>query len=559
MKLNDIADEVISKDVLIIGGGLSGCMAAIKAREYGVEVAIMEKAAIRRSGDAGTGMDHFPNIAHPKLNGITPEELAIRRGVGTEGLVDPKLNLVVTRNALKVVAEIEKIGVKVKEEDGAYKMQSGRLHGVHDFIFYRGADLKIKLAAEVRRRGVQTIQRTMLTNLLIQDGAVVGAMGLNTRTGKFVVVKAKATILASGGAHRLYWHPYGSFPSNLFILYQDPQNCGDGTAAAYRAGAKLANMEFVYIHPATKGLPRGLPMFVMPWYELRNQKGERVLDKLGDLAEENPTDPVLTLAAILFQARERLGLDMATFADEEAHACWSFVGANELPYGLHLANKIGSLQNVPTEPRNWMDGIVRSMGGVVINETGETSLPGLYAAGDVIGGSMMSGATGALVWGYVEGPNAAKEAQERPEPVVDCEQVLQEKERVLAPLNRVKGLKPLHLEDTVRRLVTEYVGFEKHDSKLTYALQQLANVQDKYVPRLQVDNPHELMRAVEVQNIITVGEIHARAALIRTESRLVPWHYRVDYPNRDDEHWRKAVLVWQENGQFNSNVGAPWN
>ena len=554
------AGEVISTDVLVIGGGLAGCMAAMKAREHGVDVTIMDKEAIRRSGDAATGMDHFPNVAHPKLNGITPEELARRRGIGTEGLVDPDLNLVITKNALHVLAEVEKLGVRTKEEDGTYKLQSGRVIGVHDFIWYRGADLKIKLAAEVRRRKVRVIERTMLTRLLTSEGRVVGATGVNIRTGEFIVVKAKATILASGGAHRLYWHPYGAFPSNLFILYQDPQSCGDGTAAACRAGAKLANLEFAYGHTATMGLPRGITMFVVPWSELRNWEGEKILDRVGDLVEEVPSDPILrTSAAVFLTKGERLSIDMAPHVNPATRACWSFVSANERPYGLRLARLIGDLKDIPTEPRMWASGIVRSIGGVMIDETGRTSLPGLYAAGDVVGGSMMSGATGALVWGYVEGPNAAKEALGRPEPRLQEEQVLREKERVLRPLGREKGIKPLELENTVRKIVTDYVGFQKHESKLNYCLQQLSWLRDEFVPQLRADSPHELMRATEVQSIIDVGELHARSALIRTESRLVPWHYRVDHPRRDDEHWEKALVVWQHDGEFEFSVGAPWN
>jgi len=557
--LDEIA-EVISTDVLILGGGLAGCMAAMKAREHGVDVVIVDKEAIRRSGDAGCGMDHLPNVAHPKLNGITPEELAERRNVGTEGLVDPSLNLVVTKNALNVLAEIERLGVRTKEEDGTYKLQSGRVIGVHDFIWYRGADLKLKLAAEVRRRKVRVIERTMLTSLLTRDGTVVGATGLNVRSGGFVVVKAKVTILASGGAHRLYWHPYGAFPSNLFILYQDPQSCGDGTSAAYRAGAKLANLEFAYGHTATMGLPRGITMFVVPWSELRNWQGDKILDRVGDLVEEVPSDPILrTSAAVFLTKGERLSIDMAPHVNEATTACWSFVSANERPYGLRLASLIGDLRDIPTEPRMWASGIVRSIGGVMIDEKGKTSLSGLYAAGDVIGGSMMSGATGALVWGYVEGPHAAREALERPEPKVEEAQVLLERERVLRPLWQDKGVKPLELENTVRKLVTDYVGFQKHESKLNHCLKQLAWIRETYVPELQADNPHELMRATELQSIIDVGELHARAALLRTESRLVPWHYRVDYPRRDDEHWQKALVVWQQDGQFEFRVGGPWN
>lgn len=233
--------------------------------------------------------------------------------------------------------------------------------------------------------------------------------------------------------------------------------------------------------------------------------------------------------------------------------------SNERPYSIKMAQILGGVNHAPREARTWFSGVPRGISGVqVIGVNGETSLPGLYAAGDVMGGHIMSGATGALVWGYLAGCEAARTNATRSEPIVDDERVQAERVRVLAPLEREQGLWPLELENMVRKVVTDYVGFEKLGAKLEKCIQMLDGIQEGYVPALAASDPHELMRALELQDILTVGRIHAQASLLRTESRLVPWHYRMDYPEQDDEHWRRSVVLWQENGRMRHELTPLW-
>ena len=557
MDLEKIAEKVLETDVLVLGGGLAGSMAAIQATRQGARVVLMEKSAVRRSGDAGGGQDHMPNIAHPKFNDLSPEEFAANRHIGLEGLVDPALTLQLAKYAFAVVKECERLGVKLKEEDGYYRMQEGRIKGKKDFMLYRGADLKIKLEAAVRGSGTTMLERTMFTSLLTHDGRVVGATGVGTRTGEFVVVKARSVILASGGVHRLYWHPHGGFPSNLFILYQDPQNCGDGTAVAYRAGAKLCNMEFVYAHTNAAGLPRA---FTLTWYPVQNSKGERIMDKHSSYIAKMPSDPPYARTAAVFHERGELLTWDPTQMPDDKERFWDFMMSNERPYSIKMAQILGGVSHAPREARTWFSGVPRGISGVkVTGINGETSLPGLYAVGDVMGGHIMSGATGALVWGYLAGCDAARTYAACPEPIVDRDRVHAERERVLAPLGREQGLWPLELENTVRKVVTDYVGFEKLEAKLQKCIAMLDGIEAGYMPALAAHDPHELMRALELQDILTVGRVHAQAAMLRTESRLVPWHYRMDYPEQDDEHWRRSLILWQENGQMHHDVTPIWS
>ncbi|CAG0946611.1 fumarate reductase (CoM/CoB) subunit A [Anaerolineae bacterium] len=569
MTLDKIADQIFETDLLVVGGGLAGCMAALKARDRGVQVLIMEKAAIRRSGDAGCGMDHFPGIVHPKFNarvdGATPSWLS-----ETEKLTMSGFQKVADEYAIKALREVEKIGVKVSEEDGEYKVQpmkilnlvyrdSGTSAEEHrqelereikkvGFILYRGADLKLKLAAEVHRRGIQVLDRMMLCNLLTSDGNVVGATGVNVRTGKFVVVRAKVTILATGAATRLYWHSEGTFPNNLFMLYHDPANCGDGIIAAYHAGARLANMEFVDGHTNAVGLPRG---FTLTWFKLQNTKGEDVLKKHWGNGKSAPLHPVFlrTMAAIKEREQgELVGWDPTQLPDD-AEMWWQFMAANERPYSLKLLRAIGGLKNAPRESRFWYHGVLRDLGGVLIDLNGQTALKGLYAAGDIVGGGK-AGATTAVAWGYREGEMAAEYAQAIAHLPIDEDQVKNDRERALAPLARADGIHPLEMENIVRKIITEYVGLVKSEAKLKRGLEQLEFIQNDYVPQLRARNPHELMRALEAQSVLQVGLMHARTSLLREESRFIPSHYREDFSERDDARWNKSIVLWQREGQM---------
>ena len=559
LPLEKLADEVIETDVLILGGGLAGCMAAIMAKNNkDVDVTVLDKATVRRGGDAGGGMDHHA-IAHPQINGLTAEEYGRMRTADLEGLASTKLSIVTAKDALKPIPILEEIGVKFREEDGAYRFVPGR-SPKPNMLFYRGADLKLRLAAEVNKKGVRVFDRTMCINLITKDGAVVGATAVNVRNGKFLVFKAKATLLATGGIFRLYGSNFATFPNNLFYAHQVATNSGDGSAAAYRAGAKLTNMEFTYVHVELAGFSQAcLARHAVP---IKNSKGEYIEEKYPEVRERYkshgfyPWTNYCYMPDMLKAEAERDVLyHDTTEAPDEAETYAIFMCANETPMLLKVIRDRGGLKAAPFEvaTRDHNAGLFRSFSGVMFDEKGETSLKNLFVAGDAQGGIPSYGAVSALSWGYRIGNYLKDYAPNTGKPTFDKDQLRQVQadwENIRALLGRNEGVDPLELEDYVRKVMLNYVHIHKIEPRLKRALELIAVVKERFVPALATKNPHELMRALEIQNILDMAEVHAYSALLRTETRMSPQHYRVDYPNQDDVHWRKNIVIQNVDGEI---------
>lgn len=588
--LEELAEEVIETDVLIIGGGLGGCMAAIKAREHNVKVVIIDKAAIKRSGEGGQGIDHYGFIAHPKINDITPQEYGHIQAESRAGLASMKLTIITAENVLKPLVVLEDIGVKIREDDGTLIMHSGYLGMVRttdrkvglvgydakeaareeakkfkkgDFIFYRGADLKLKLAAAVHKMGVEVFERTMPTSLITRDGSVVGATAVNVRNGKFLVFKAKATILATGAANRLYSYPFAPFPHNLFSQNASPSDEGGGVALACKAGAEVTNMEYLHliVRPA---IPQAA--INQLGVKLLNSKGEEIRKKYPMEVKAHKLPEVLDVGArtLYMPDPSTPEIDRDVFmynlpALPEELEVWSWnsfasrAHANISPEVLPALRDRGGLRKAPLEARVRCCGLVRGFSGVIHDERGETSLKGLFVVGDVAGGKAGGGSSGAFTWGYICGNYAAEDAVKAKGPVFDTAQVRQVqavRESILAPLMRKEGINPLELEDLVRKIMGYYVHVRKVEPKLKRGLELLKVLKERFVPTLKASNPHQLMRAIEVQNIIEVAELHATASLIRTETRMPPNHYRMDYPERDDVNWRRNIILKNLGGKM---------
>jgi len=586
MNLEELADEVIETDVLIVGGGLAGCMAAIKAREHNVEVTVIEKSSLRRGGSRGRGIDHFPSIAHTKLNGVRAEELGRMRAGIHAGLASEKLSIITAMEAAKPLVMLEDLGVKIRENDDTVIVQGGRVgtlksglgegsekQSVGDFLFYRGADVKLKLAEEVKRVGAKVYERTMLTSLITKDGSVIGATAVDIRNGKFLVFKSKATVISTGSAHRLYPSPMDSFPHNLFHDFYFPSNSGVHATSAYRAGAELTNMEYIYIHVTPGGVPWLGPTTFRA--KMINSKGEDLTlkypprlsaDKKAVEGGYPPTDTAFSPDPATAEIdRDVVMFDMPNLPEDPEPIVYR-VSANGDPMVLSLMRYMGSLKRIPLEAHPWFSGIWRSFSGVLHDERGESSLKGLFIAGDSAGGIPGYGATGAFVWGWRCGDYAGEDAEKGAKPVFDAQQIKQvqaEKERALAPLKRKEGMNPmehvnpLELEDMARKIMGHYVGVKKVEPRLKRALELLKVLREEFVPALIAKNPHELMRALEVQEIIDVAELHTTASLIRKESRVPPYHYRMDYPERDEVNWRKNIILKNVAGVMETDIVEP--
>jgi succinate dehydrogenase/fumarate reductase flavoprotein subunit len=560
--LEKFPEEVIETDILIVGGGLAGSMTAIRAKENSnVDVTIIEKTTIRRGSVGATGTDHWA-IPHPKTNALTAEKYGILRAKDLDGMVSKKLCILAAKQGIKTLPVMESIGVNITEDNGTVNMIQGALgsgpeRGTgRDHAYYRGADLKFKLEAEVRRRGVKVYERTILTSVITRGDSVIGATALNYRTGKFLVIKAKATVLATGGPYRLYQHRYGTFPSNMWVERVNPWNCCGGHADAYRAGAKLANLEFG--HPVI--FPAGMANLGATMLNaMENQEGENLYQKYLLDTPRSKGETGIGWAKYPYQPKGNPEIERnviwATYESlpPEAQLQWLFTCAQESPSGLKLFRDRGGGRAAPIELSQWIHGLNRTVSGVCVDERGETSLKGLFAAGDVLGRIGMSGSAASTGWGYLIGNYLREYTPGIERPALGNEEIRQvqkEKERVFGPLGRKDGVNALELNDFVSRRLDDLVGYKKIEPKLKRAVQTFETLEKEFVPYLSASNFHELMRAIEVQDILEIAKLHASSSLIRKETRNYPQHYRVDYPEKDDSNWRKVITVQRQDNKM---------
>jgi succinate dehydrogenase/fumarate reductase flavoprotein subunit len=571
LKLEQLADEVIETDFLVLGGGLVGCMAALRARQdKKLDVVVMEKGTLKWGGN-GIGFDdynlEYPGIIeHPLPKGFSSAQAA-KGEFGAKrfhSLVSSKLAVTEAKNYVKPIVVLEDIGVTIREDDGTLKVkQTQKLPGgpnwhrfvpgiEGDKVFYRGADVKARLADAVFKSGARIFERTMMTSLITKDGAVVGATGLNIRTGKFKVFKAKKVLVSTGDARRMYTYPYAPYPHNLFLNTHFAGNHGGGLAAAYRVGAKLANMEFLQVYVVAAGAVATSSAGAGMYWGVQNSKGEFLEQKYQDhnLSKKGGHFPATNFFFAPSMENPEVDREIITYdtnhaTDDEAISCY-FTCATEYPKMLKLHKLAGGIRKGPVEAKIFIPGLLSGIEGILtINDRAETSVENLYTAGSSSSATGSSGSK-AVVWGLIVGDHMREILPEARRPEFGSEQLEQikaEKERVMAPLNNREGLIPLELEDYVRNVNMNYINIRKIEPRLKRALEIFKTTKEKAVPVLSAENPHELMRAVEVQDILDLSEIHARASLTRTESRMTPCHYRVDFPQSDDANWAGKIIT----------------
>lgn len=531
--------KVVQTDILIVGGGIAGCFAAIKAREEGRQVAILDKATLRRSGSVGPGMDHVSLGIHPQA--ITYEQAREYAAKSRSDLQDPNLTLAIDVHAYERVQDMERFGIPVREDDGSYFVWNDPDRHF-SCVSYRGVDTKVKLGQAVERSGAEVFERTMGVELLrAEDGGVIGAVGLNTRTGELTAFYAKATIVCTGETTRQYIAPDGPFNT-----YFSPTNTGDAGVMAYQAGAKMVNMEFLYWDYVTVRAGGGIvgvkPTKMMG--KLINRNGDVILNNL----EENINRCFLMQKEII-EGRGPLYWDLREVPDE-ALVMYEREMSNEYPITKEWFKQRGIDIRKDLIPMKLDPCCI--VGGPIVDETLRTSVPGLYAAGATTPYSRAI--VGASVSGHIAAENAALYAGEVPAPKVCTEELERIEARLKAPLSCRDGITPKELELAARSLLSEYIGYYKSEDMMQYALDKLLELKRTYLGRLTAGSPHELMRCCEVNSIITFAEMHIRASMYRKETRYRHLgnfvHYRADYPETDPD-WEKWVVVQKnENGEM---------
>jgi succinate dehydrogenase/fumarate reductase flavoprotein subunit len=525
-------DIEIEADVLVIGGGTAGCVAAIKAKEALPDrtVLLLEKANVKRSGAIALGMDGVNNAVIP--GHATPAQYVREITMANDGIVNQKAILAYAEQSFAMIQELESWGVKFqKTATGDYDIKKVHHQGSYVLPMPEGYDIKKLLTRAMRRVGVKTENRVMATRVLTDEGRAVGVLGLNVRTGEFVIGRSKVVILCCGAAGRL------GLPASGYLMgtYENPSNAGDGYSMAYHAGAELTNIECFQINPLLKDYNGPSCAYVSgPFggYTV-NAKGNRFM-----LSDYWSGQMMMEFYKELTGPNGPVFLKMDHLAPETVSEIEKILHTTERPsrgrfHAGRGTNYGEKLVEMAVSEIGLCSG--HSASGVWVNERGETTVRGLYAAGDMasVPHNYM---LGAFTYGNICARNALEYLPTVDYGRVDDGLVQRERERVLAPLNRPNGIPPHLVEYKLRRHVNDYLQPPKSANRLDRGLEYFVRAREE-IEQLGAVEPHDLMRAMECAFIRDCAEMAARASLFRTESRWGLYHYRQDFPEMDEENW----------------------
>lgn len=537
----------LETDVLIIGGGVAGSLAADEARSAGREVLILDKAKLlERAGSVGGGVDQYLTPMNSGPEWDTPEHLLMHIPTLTDGLVDMEVAERVVHEMPRVLRRLEAMGIDFTDpETGDYlRTRVFGLPGEYHLNF-DGKRFKYRIAKAVKKGGSRFIGRAMATDILIDPdtGEAFGALGFNVRSGEWYVIRAKAVIVATGEVNRIARNASGM----PFDSWHYPYNTGDGHAMAFRVGAEMTNMEFVEATLTPRGFSvQGTNSYAGMGAYFVNRHGERYMFKYDPKGEK--ARRTMLIEGFVAETRAGNGPLYVDLRHLPSHVLDHFertlgVDRESLPgyfaqKGIDLRTDLIELAVSEVSIRR--GGVYFRGSGLMVDGNGETAVRHLYAAGDC---SIVSGGiSGAAALGAVTGRAAAVRAAERDRlPDVDDASIESARERVTAPLARGDGLGWRDFEDQVRDLVTDHLGLTREGQGMQRALDGLLAL-GRREPELAAENWHHLMRVHEATSIRLCAEILARAALERKESRSGAAHWRVDHPDTDPA-WRRLIIA----------------
>jgi succinate dehydrogenase/fumarate reductase flavoprotein subunit len=593
-------EQEIEVDVLVIGGGISGCWAAISAARQGLKVALVEKGDTIRSGAGGPGCDHWCDAPANPLSNVDPDEWAAHmadrpfcNGIGLE---------IQCREDYDTLLEMEQMGGKIRDSGDEYLgaegrddktkfMISPRYGKIHSYlpedktkpitfksnpehkrnnvvIRVWGSTFKPALKKECKRLGVKIFDRVMATSLLTENGVqgarVVGATGLNNRTGEFMIFKSKSTIIATAGAGSIWLisTELGGYSNMMSRAIS-----GDGTVMAWKAGAELTKMEATGVLNIATGLKH-------KWYTgagdasyenvpLVDANGKRLPYPIQGWVDAGTMVPTREVEQAVRQGvlKGEYALpfygDFPAMSEVERRATWNLMLGEESTTKIIIDtfNKAGYDPGRDLlQAYKFIEGASLPQwreagygGGVVVDWNLKTTLDGLYAAGT----QMFSPEdhSYAASTGRYAGRKAAAYARQASEPKVSREQIAREKARVYAPVKRSSGMDWKELHAGIARAMQYYVSEFKTESLLKMGLDTLNKIETESVPFLFALDPHKLMRSLEDVSLLTYAQIIVQAMQARKASSFPLNLQRIDYPVMDPPEWNKFLTLKLENGK----------
>ena len=556
-----IEQERIKADVLVVGGGIAGCFAAIKAKEKGANVVIVDKGSVGKAGQTPHG-NTFAAF-NPEVHDID-QWMHVCNTTG-DYMNDRDWSMITYTQSTARWADLVEWGIKVYrwDHDGVpYECVAKEPSndpqvvmplnpkGMGTIQFQQSYRFPPRKNALVMRNqcvkvGVNLRERVTIIDLLEQDGKIVGAIGISPDSDKAFVFQTKAVVLCAG--------PAGLKSPGLRCM-----STGDADAMGYRVGCTITGKEWEETHPVRADFP-AWPWAVKDRDRLRTFRGEK-----------KPNTP--TLNAL----EERVGMHWSRLATHHLEAFVAYEG--KAPTIWETCTGMSEFSNMHLSPKGYprseyderlaKSGRIRMVMGRAlgqsshvadgiwpINKKCESEVPGLYAAGDCLGaracGAEYPGQGFALafcsVTGAIAGEAAAERAAEIPETEIAARELDRSMEYVFAPYERNGGFTPAWITQLMQSMIFPYyVIFVKSEERLKLALQQIQYVRREIIPKITARDYHELRLAHETINMALNMEMKLRASIERKESRGA--HFREDYPKRDDPYGLKWIKIKDVDG-----------
>lgn len=538
-------------DAVIVGGGLSGLRVAFELTEKW-NIALISKVYPLRShsGAAQGGINAaLGNTEAGKED--SPEKHAFDTVYGSDYLADQDAVMVLAKEAPKIVVELESMGAPFSRLDSGLIAQ--RPFGGAGFprTCYAGDRtghaLLHTLYEQCVRKGVKFYDEYFLIDLIKIGNSVTGLIAMDIASGELVIFRSNIVVLATGGFGRIYKHS-----TNAII------NTGDGLGAAFRAGIPMQDCEFVQFHPTTL---YGTNILITEGARgegglLFNNLGERFMGKVAANAMElAPRD--IVARAIETEVKEGRG-----FENAYVHLDLTRLGREKILERLPGIREISMYfagidpieEPIPVQP-----GQHYSMGGIASKyngDFGETPFDGLYSIGEtsclsVHGANRLGGNSllETVVFGRYIAKSILKKGLKSKQTTVDIQEAekvsYKQVEDLLKKWHNNKGKKPVEIRSAMKEIMDSNVGVYRNEKHLKDALNVLQKIQEDFKSVHIETNDRKfnfgLVRALELRNMVDIAEVTAFAALWRKESRGA--HYRLDYPNRNDDQYLVHSLV----------------
>lgn len=570
--------ERLKTDLLIIGGGTAGCYAAITAasnaagknaaenRDAGLKILVVEKANIKRSGCLAAGVNALNAYI---TEGRTPRDYVEYAKKDADGIVREDLLYSISERFNEVTAHLEKLGLVIlKDKDGKYVTRGNRN------IKINGENIKPILAAAVAKApNVQVLNHVNIFDFSVHNNRIDGAFGFGIENDTFYAIEARAVIVATGGAAGLYRPNNPGFSRHK--MWYPPFNTGAGYAMGIRHGAEMTTFEMRFIALRCKDT-------IAPTGTLAQGVGAKQVNALGEVYETrygiSTSERVYGTVAENLEGRGPCYLRTVGITPEQEESLLkAYLNMAPSQTIRWIENDTPSKANVEIEGTEPYIVGGHTASGYWVDTKRATTIEGLYAAGDVAGGAPQKYVTGALAEGeiaaksaveYIESLSALRLIRQTHQPAQGTdapgvnplgkileEEVAEHVAEIEKFLNNKNGADTAEsLEDEMQAAMDAYAGgiktgYRYSENQLAIALREIENIESR-VGDLHADDLQEVMYIYELKERLTVCKSVIAHLAARHETRWHSFAENTDYPEKDNERFRKYVNSRLENGQI---------